>query len=93
MSDFMMNIITIFVPMALIAITIIVSGGTMLSKIKILYKDTNIVDVANKVKENNEELTKDIKNLCDMCLRVLKENSELKEEIKKIREKIYCVKE
>lgn len=92
MSDFMMKIIAM-IPIIMIAIVMIVCDSSILGKIKVLYKDTNIVDVANKVKKNNEELTQDIRNLCDMCLRLLKENAEVKEELKKIREKIYSVKE
>lgn len=92
MSDFITKIIG-SVPLILMGIVMIVCNGKIFSNLKILYKDTNIVDLAKKVQENNDELTEDIKNLCDMCLRVLKENAELKEEIKKIREKIYSVKE
>ena len=92
MSDFMIKIITT-IPLILMAIVMIVCNAKNLKETKILYKDTNILDVAKKIQENNDGLTENIKNLCDMCLRVLKENAELKEEIKKIREKIYSVKE
>lgn len=92
MNDLMIKIIA-SIPLIITGIIMIVCNGKIFGEMKILYKDTNILDVAKKIKENNDELTNDIKKLCDMCLRVLKENAELKEELKKIREKIYSVKE
>lgn len=93
MSEFYVNIITIAIPLLVYAVVIVVLNAGHLGKLKSIYKDSNLLDIANSIKGNEQELCNDIKNLCDMCMRVLKENAELKEEIKKIREKIYSVKE